>query len=570
MPPALPVDPSVIARADWVSRLADQVIAEAERRGTKVVCASGISPSGPVHLGNFRELITPHLVADEVRRRGVPVDHIVSWDDFDRFRRVPGRVPGVDESWAGHVGKPLTAVPAPPGSAHDSWAAHFRAEIEAALVDVGIEYRGISQTIQYRCGAYREKVLLAMSRRTEIDGILGRFRTLDREAGATPDQDDADEDRAGGRLYSPFKPYCSVCGTDFTTVTGYDDVTTRLVYACRCGYAESVLLSEFTNGKLVWKVDWPMRWSAERVVFEPSGVDHQSPGSSFVVGKALAPLFGWERPIGPMYAFVGIRGMAKMSSSRGGVPTPADALRVMEPQLLRWQYARRRPNQSFDIDLGPALARLYDEWDALDTRMASGLAQGAETTAWLRACGTATVVLPRTSRPVSYRTLASIVDVTTGDQAQTLRIVSALDPERPVGSLDELRPRLDRVAAWVTTLDEADRTIPRAAPATELIEALGADDRAAIALLLGGGGGLPAIEEAWTLDGLTNQVYGVPKVRRGLAADARAKGDAGLAAAQRAFFTLLYRLLIDAETGPRLPTLLLALGPERTRALLGA
>ena len=28
-------------------------------------CASGISPSGPVHLGNLRELMTPHLVADE-------------------------------------------------------------------------------------------------------------------------------------------------------------------------------------------------------------------------------------------------------------------------------------------------------------------------------------------------------------------------------------------------------------------------------------------------------------------------------------------------------------------------
>ena len=38
--------------ADWVSRLADETIAEAEKRGTKVVVASGISPSGPVHLGN--------------------------------------------------------------------------------------------------------------------------------------------------------------------------------------------------------------------------------------------------------------------------------------------------------------------------------------------------------------------------------------------------------------------------------------------------------------------------------------------------------------------------------------
>ena len=57
-------------------------------------------------------------------------------------------------------------------------------------------------------------------------------------------------------------------------------------------------------------------------------------------------------------------------------------------------------------------------------------------------------------------------------------------------------------------------------------------------------------------------------MQRGLAADQIVKGDKELSAAQRGFFTFLYRLLIDADTGPRLPTLMLAVGPERTRALL--
>ncbi len=39
--------------------------------------------------------------------------------------------------------------------------------------------------------------------------------------------------------------------------------------------------------------------------------------------------------------------------------------------------------------------------------------------------------------------------------------------------------------------------------------------------------------------------------------------------AQRQFFALVYRLLIGTETGPRLPTLLLAAGPARVRGLLG-
>jgi len=107
--------------ADWVSRFADDVIEESERRapGKPVVVASGLSPSGPIHLGNLREVMTPHLVADEIRRRGHAVEHILSWDDYDRFRRVPG---GIDPSWAEHIGKPLTSVPAPPGSSCASWA----------------------------------------------------------------------------------------------------------------------------------------------------------------------------------------------------------------------------------------------------------------------------------------------------------------------------------------------------------------------------------------------------------------------------------------------------------------
>lgn len=100
---------------DWVSRFADDVIAESERRapGKPVVVASGLSPSGPIHLGNLREVMTPHLVADEIRRRGHTVRHLISWDDYDRFRKVPNGVPGVDTSWAEHIGKPLTSVPAP-------------------------------------------------------------------------------------------------------------------------------------------------------------------------------------------------------------------------------------------------------------------------------------------------------------------------------------------------------------------------------------------------------------------------------------------------------------------------
>jgi len=62
-----------VVEQDWASPLADQVIIESQRRapGRPVVCASGLSPSGPIHLGNLREVMVPHLVADEIRCRGM-------------------------------------------------------------------------------------------------------------------------------------------------------------------------------------------------------------------------------------------------------------------------------------------------------------------------------------------------------------------------------------------------------------------------------------------------------------------------------------------------------------------
>ena len=98
-----------------------------------IVCASGLSPSGPIHLGNLREVMVPHFVADEIARRGIAVEHIISWDDYDRFRKVPEAVEGVDESWNEHVGKPLSSVPAPAGSGYPNWAEHFKAVMKAAL-----------------------------------------------------------------------------------------------------------------------------------------------------------------------------------------------------------------------------------------------------------------------------------------------------------------------------------------------------------------------------------------------------------------------------------------------------
>jgi lysyl-tRNA synthetase, class I len=565
---------------DWVAQFADEVIAAADRYwpGKPIVCASGISPSGPVHLGNLREVLTPHLVADEIRRRGIACEHIISWDDFDRFRRVPA---DMDQSWSEHIGKPLTRVPAPPGSEHANWADHFRAPLLSALTELGVEFRGISQTQMYTSGAYTEQVLTAMRERQLIDSILADYRT--KKKPAAPAKGLSEDDAAGSALalagsgaadeddgasaaggYYPYKPYCDACGRDFTTVTAYDDETTEMSYTCAaCGHTATVKLSEHRNGKLVWKVDWPMRWSYEGVAFEPSGVDHSSPGSSFVVGgRIVGAVFGGVQPIGPMYAFVGSPGMSKMSSSKGGVPTPSHALGIMEPQLLRWLYARKKPAQSITVSFGQELQRMYDEWDSLTAKVEAGTAGSAEVTAYSRATRTVSAgILPDTPVRLPFGTLASVYDVTTGQPEQLLRVLGDVAPDREIDSLDVLRPRLDRAAKWVTTeLPPTARTQVRSAPDSAALAALDDAQRESIRLLLDG------LDDDWSLDGLTTLVYGVPKRLLGLPMEVKPTPE--LRTAQRSFFALLYELLVGRDTGPRLPTLLLAIGADKVRALL--
>jgi lysyl-tRNA synthetase class 1 len=541
---------------DWVARTAELVRAEGERRhpGEAPTCASGISPSGPVHLGNLRELMVPHLIADEVRRGGAPCRHILSWDDYDRFRRVPAGFPA---EFAEYVGRPLTAVPDPCGR-HPNWAEHFKEPLRESLARLGVQVTEISQTQMYTSGAYTEQIVLAMRRRADIGAVLARYRT---KRAPRPEDTDPDDDDPQTAVYYPFRPYCAVCGRDDTTVTAFDDETTEISYTCACGAHFGPTPIAQVAGKLAWKVDWPMRWAYERVTFEPAGVDHSSPGSSFTVGGELISLFGGEMPLHFGYSFVGTAGSAKMSGSAGGAPTPADALEIFEAPLLRWLYARRRPEQAITLAFNAEVGRVYDEWDALSRRVAAGKADAASAAVYARSAGTSAGLLPVTPRPMPFRTLASVADITAGETTQILRILRDLTPEDPIATLAEVRPRLDCAQAWVTEyVPPEDRTQVRDEPDYARLATLTESERGALKLLTEG------MVADWSLDGLTTLLYGIPKL--GLGLPITAPPTAELKELQRAWFILLYQLLIGKVTGPRLPTLLLALGPDRVRSLL--
>ncbi len=549
--------------AVWSERLAAEVVdrvgaAAVPVDGRPIVCASGISPSGPIHLGNLREVFTTHLVAEALRDAGHDVVHLHSWDDYDRLRKVPANVdPAL--GFERHIGMPLAGIPDPWEPDGGSYAEHWMDEFTSALGELGIELHGVRQSQRYPAGAYNAEIRRAMDARELIFDTLAEQQTAARH----------DKPLEQRRLeYFPFKPFCETCGRDDTTVTAYDGEAQAATYRCRHGHDGTMSLADGAaiTGKLVWKVDWPMRWAYEGVAFEPAGEDHHAPTGSFTVGRTLVrDVFGAQAPHSAVYSFVTLAGAGgKISGSSGTAAVPSAALRLLEPAIVRWLYIRRLPSQSFQIDLSAkGVQKLYDEWDRF-VDAASGPDAGDTDGAMYRlAVRTSAGSVASTDRRVSFRLLAAAADLTQGNREQIARIV-AQHLDEPVASLDdlldELEPRLQCARNYVELLPDEQRTTVRERFDAVTWEGLDEPTRSGIATLAG------ELDDAWTLDGLTALVYAVPKLMLGLPRDAPPSPE--LKVAQRAFFKALYQLLCARDTGPRLPTLLLSIGPERTRELL--
>jgi lysyl-tRNA synthetase class 1 len=310
-----------------------------------------------------------------------------------------------------------------------------------------------------------------------------------------------------------------------------------------------------------------MRWAYENVAFEPAGEDHHAPSGSFTVGRTLVrELYGGDAPLTATYSFVSLSGVGgKMSGSVGTVVTPEAALQVLEPALVRWPYVQRTPNASFGIDMSPkGIQRQYDHWDQFVAAATGPDARPDQVAIHRRCVRTEAGHVDRTERPVSFRLLSSVADITNGNREQMTRIVARhLDGALSETLLDELEPRLSCALHFATQIvPPEERTTIREDFNDEAWQGLDEQTREGVATL---------VREAtahWSLDDLTTLVYGVPKRMLGLPPDTAPTPE--LKEAQREFFKALYQLLCSADTGPRLPTLMLSIGQDATLELLGA
>lgn len=343
----------------WADFTAERIIKQIGDKDAYVL-ASGITPSGVVHFGNFRETITTEFVARALRRIGKKVRFIFSWDDYDTFRKVPLNMPKQDELKK-FMFQPIVDTPDPYGD-HDSYAAHHEASFESQLEKVGIVVEPLYQASKYRAGEYKEGIKKALENRDVIAGILNEHRT-------TPLADD----------WQPVSVYCESCNTDHE-IKDIKYVDGKITYTCgSCGHSGSEDLETTSRIKLPWRVDWPMRWAHEKVDFEPGGKDHSSQGGSFSTAKNIvADVYDWKAPVYLQYDFVSIKGAGgKMSSSSGNVITVNDVLKIYEPEMVRWIFASYKSNVDFAVSFDLDVVKTYEDFDRQE-RLVYGKEPGNE------------------------------------------------------------------------------------------------------------------------------------------------------------------------------------------------
>ncbi|MDR1249977.1 MAG: lysine--tRNA ligase [Treponema sp.] len=417
----------------WADEAAAKILRE---RGEKeqYTCASGITPSGTVHIGNFREIISVDLVVRALRDLGKKTRFIYSWDDYDVFRKVPGNMPKQEELQK-FLRFPITMVP-DPWDRDESYARHHEKDVETILPAVGIRPEYLYQAERYRASRYAEGIRKALENRDALRRILNEFR---------------DEGHQIQGEWWPVSVFCDTCNRDDTDITGWDG-DWGLGYRCNaCGRSDTVDIRRAAGVKLGWRIDWPMRWACEQVDFEPAGKDHHSQGGSFDTARRVSEeVYGWKAPVSFRYDFISAKGLpGKMSSSSGAVIDLRDVLKVYTPELARYLFAGTRPNTEFTISFDLDVIKIYEDYDKTE-RIAWKTEAAKDEAAYRkerRIYELSQVDRVPDTMPcqIPFRHLCNLIQIADGDIDRAL---AGLENRPGADQIDALRARAERAKYW--------------------------------------------------------------------------------------------------------------------------
>ncbi len=412
----------------WADVEAERIAARSEG---KITVSTGITPSGPIHVGNMREIITGYLLYRALTDRGADARLIYSGDTIDPLRKV---YPFLPKEYEKYIGKSLCDIPCPCGK-HSSYAEHFLEPFLNSLNMLGIEPDIILSHESYRKGVFAEAVRLALEHRDEIKEILERI-----------------SGRELAKDWWPYSAQCEACGSLNTKIKGYEYPFVE--YTCECGHEGKADIKK-GQGKMPWRVEWPAKWFAYGVDVEPFGKDHGAAGGSYDTGSEIArKVFGMEPPHPVLYEWIELKGKGAMSSSTGVAIAASDILAIVPPEVMIFYIARYQPTKHLEFDPGLGILNLVDEYDRFE-RIYYGLEKAEledKEDDWRRAYELSQTRGVREKMPVqvSYRHLVNVVQIAPSFEG----VLEILRRTGEIGELDDydmehLKDRVERVRRWL-------------------------------------------------------------------------------------------------------------------------
>lgn len=522
----------------WSEEIALKII-ERNPNKEEYVCAAGISPSGSIHIGNFRDIATSYFVVKSLRKMGKKAKLLFSWDEFDRFRKVPVNVAKIDDDMEKYIGQPYVDVRNPYNDGCKSYAEHFEKEFEESMKKFGIDMDYRYQAQMNRSGKYSEHIITALKKRGEIFDILDSFRTQTAQEGEK-------------EAYYPVSIYCPECKKDTTKITSLSDDCTEAEYECQCGHKGHFNFKTDFNCKLAWKIDWPMRWMYEGVDFEPGGKDHASPTGSYQTSKIISKkIFGYEPPLFQGYEFIGIKGSTgKMSGSSGLNLTPDTLLHIYQPEVILWLYSKTLPTKAFDFCFDDGILRQYFEFDKQYNEYKKGTANELNASIMEKCLS---------DREISTVPMGLLVQMGSVVDFNIPMLETVFEKIGTPYKYEQFRDRLERAKYWLENCAPEAVNRLREYRNWDVYSELSDEEKKEISMLheyIAKGG--------YSLDELNTKLYDIPKaVFPDIVEDKKKMKEI-----QGKFFKDVYKLLIDKEQGPRLYLFLFAIDPEKYVGLL--
>jgi lysyl-tRNA synthetase class 1 len=334
----------------WVELLAQKII---EQKKPPFMITSGMTTSGPFHLGTLCEMLYPSTLHKYLTERGHKTRFIFFADILDAFDSVPSVFSKYEKELVPHLGKPLVDVP-DPLSCCASLGDHFLKEALGV-----VKKFGLSPEIQ-RINEIYEKGYF-----DKFASIYLKDEPLARDVVFT-----SSLKQTLPAYWNPIMPICQNCGRIATTrVAQFDENSYSYVcdrdvgYTKGCGYSGANKLSGHK-----YKITWRLHWPSWMNIYAPSsaegaGVDHHTRGGSWdTVLEVHKRILHTEPPVPYKFGFILLQGK-KYSKSKGIGMGVSEVIQLVPPEIIKYSLLRPdvQENKNFD-PTGLNMLRLYEDY----------------------------------------------------------------------------------------------------------------------------------------------------------------------------------------------------------------